>query len=363
MTDDRIQTSDDRTPTGSDRTPTGGARTAPSAPADDARVRAWVREDFGIALDRLDRVADGADEAATLWRGTAADGRRYAVKLSGGGSPAGLVVTARLADHGLPGIAAPVRTRRGGLWSEHAGARLTLVPWVSDARALDDGAMDAELWVAYGELLGRVHATPVTDELARALPKEEYRHEGLTAFVRDVDQRLRAAPPPAADAHHRAVAAEWGAAADRVARLLERADALGVELRARPAAPLVVCHGDPHLGNVLCGGPGRVWLIDWDDAVLAPRERDLMFVLGGVLYFAPVGPREQRWFFEGYGAVADPDPDRLAYYRTVRALEDLAHPAVQAADPDRWPEAERVAALEIVRGVLSPAGLVEQALA
>ncbi|MFD9905056.1 phosphotransferase enzyme family protein [Streptomyces sp. NPDC059063] len=357
---------DERTPPGDDRTALSGTPEDTHAPDDtrvhdDARVRAWVREDFGVALDRLDPVTDGADEAAWLWRGTGADGRRYAVKLSKGGSAAGLVVTARLAEHGLPGVAGPVRTRRGGLWSARDGGRLTLVPWVSDAPALD-GAMGAEHWAAYGELLARVHATPVTDELAGALPREDYTHERLASFVRDVDRRLRRDLPPGADALHRAVAAEWRAATDRAGELLDRAAALGRALRARPAAPMVVCHGDPHLGNVLLGGPGRVWLIDWDDAVLAPRERDLMFVMGGVLYFALVGPREQGWFFDAYGAVATPDPDRLAYCRAIRALEDLALPAAQVADADRWSEAERVEALAVVRGVLSPTGLVEQAL-
>ncbi|MGH8776647.1 MAG: phosphotransferase family protein [Jiangellaceae bacterium] len=142
--------------------------------------------------------------------------------------------------------------------------------------------------------------------------------------------------------------------------LLEQADGLGRELGTRPV-PSVVCHGDPHLGNMLIGGDERVWLIDWDDAVLAPRERDLMFVLGGVLAFAPVSPQEQSWFFDGYG-VADIDPARLAYYRCRRALEDLVDPAAHVVDVHRWTESERADALSIVRRVLSPTGLVGLAL-
>jgi spectinomycin phosphotransferase len=145
-----------------------------------------------------------------------------------------------------------------------------------------------------------------------------------------------------------------------VSTLLEQADGLGRELRTRHA-PSVVCHGDPHLGNVLIGPDERVWLIDWDDAVLAPRERDFMFVIGGVLAFAPVSPEEQSWFFDGYGA-ADIDPDRLAYYRCTRALEDLAYPAAQVVDVHRYVEPKRADALSIVRGVLSPTGLVSLAL-
>lgn len=66
------------------------------------RVRAWVREDFGIDLTSIHGVGHGTDEAAQLWRAVAADGIPYAIKLSGGGTPAGLVVSAHLLAHGCP---------------------------------------------------------------------------------------------------------------------------------------------------------------------------------------------------------------------------------------------------------------------
>ena len=59
----------------------------------------------------------------------------------------------------------------------------------------------------------------------------------------------------------------------------------------------------------------------------------------------------------------DLDPIRLAYDRCARALEDLAYPAAQIVDIHRSTDRERTDALSIVRGVLSPTGLVDLALA
>ena len=303
------------------------------------RVRGWVEEDFALDLVSMDEVEHGADDNAQLWRGNAADGARYAVKLSGGGTPAGLVVTAHLAREDVRGIAAPVPTRQGRLWSDRDGRRLSVVPWVSDHRALA-GPLGAAHWTAYGELLAQVHATAATDEVASLLPREDHTHEQLASTARALEW-------------------EWPAVAGVISSLLAHVDRLGRELRTREA-PTVICHGDPHLGNVLLEGDDRVWLVDWDDAVLAPRELDLMFVIGGVLAFAPVTTEEQSWFFEGYGDI-DLDPDRLAYYRCTRALVDLVDPAAQAADV-RLPERERADAMSIVEGVLSPTGLVNLAL-
>lgn len=324
-------------------------------------LRTWVQEDFSIDLVLMEAVEHGADEEAELWRGRAVDGAPYAVKLGGGGTPAGLIVSARLVEQGVPGVVGSVPTRHGRLWSDREGRRLSVVPWVSDERALS-GGMSAQHWVSYGALMAKVHATAVTDALAQFLPREDHTHERVASTIRALDSRLRRlAVEPVGEADHlaRVLAEEWAAAAGLVSNLLEQADGLGRELRTRQA-PGVICHGDPHLGNVLIAGDEQVWLIDWDDAVLAPRERDLMFVIGGVLAFAPVTTREQSWFFDGYGA-ADLDPTRLAYYRCTRALEDLT-PAAHVIDVHRRTEPERADALSIVRGVLSPTGLVSLAL-
>ncbi|HZN73120.1 MAG TPA: phosphotransferase [Micromonosporaceae bacterium] len=320
------------------------------------RLRAWVREDFGVEFGALDEVGHGADEAAQLWRAAGKDGRRYAVKLSGGGTPAGLLVTDHLARYGVPGIAGPVRTRDGRLWSERDGRRLSLAPWVSDHRALD-GGMTAAHWEAYGALLARVHATPVAEELAAVLPRESHTHERALSLHRLVERRLGAGP---VDDLAEAMVRQWHGAAGQVRTLLVQADALGGEIRGRPETG-VVCHGDPHLGNLLLGEDERVWLVDWDDAVLAPPERDLMFVTGGVLAFAPVTGPEQERFFHGYGPV-EVDRTRLAYYMCVRAMEDLFDFAANVLDVNGHTQTERAWAFSIVEGLLSPSGLVTLAL-
>ncbi|MBQ0902255.1 phosphotransferase enzyme family protein [Micromonospora sp. U21] len=317
------------------------------------QVAGWVRADFGLDLTLLDEVTHGADQRARLWRAHAADGTRYAVKLSGGGTPAGLVVTAHLAGQGVPGIPAPLRTGDGRLHGDHGGRRLSVVPWVADQRALD-GPMTEAHWRAYGELLAAVHAVPVTDELVRLLPPGGAAYPAIVAATRATAERLRdpgpadPAGPPVAE-----LAAVWAAVADRVSTLAGEVERLVSGQRDRP---VVVCHGDPHLGNLLLGPDGQVWLIDWDDAVLAPPECDLMFLTDGVLAFAPVTAEQQVAALAGYGRV-DIDPTRLAWFLAVRALDDLTDWTRQALDPDA-DVADRARAARIVRGLVSPVGLV-----
>ncbi|MEU8423153.1 phosphotransferase [Micromonospora sp. NPDC048835] len=316
------------------------------------QVAEQVWTGFGLRLSAMERITHGADQHARLWLAHTVDGDRYAVKLSGGGTPAGLVVTAYLAEQGVPGIAAPLRAVDGRLSVDHDGRRLSVVPWVSDRRALD-GPMTAAHWRAYGEVLAAVHAAPVTDELSRLLPAGGAAYPSIVTATRAVAARL--CDPDPADPLFAELAAVWSGVADRVGALTGAVERLAVGPAAR-AGQGVVCHGDPHLGNLLLGADGQVWLIDWDDAVLAPPECDLMFVLGGVLAFAPITPEQQRAVLAGYGT-ADVDPVRLAWFLAVRALDDLSDWTRQALDADAE-AADRDRAARIVRGLVSPVGLV-----
>jgi Ser/Thr protein kinase RdoA (MazF antagonist) len=330
-------------------------------------VRDRVLAEYGLRLVTLDAVAGGADAAATLWRGTAADGRSYAVKVSRGGLAVGLAVTAHLAGRGVPGAPAPLATVDGRLWTGLAGAQLSVVPWLS-GRVAAAGGLDAAQWRSFGALLAGVHAVPVPAELPELLPTEDYQPLAAAA-VRALGDRMSgdpagdpasdAAGDPAGDEVAGELVAAWRSAAGRIAALPEAAERLGAELRRRPA-PRVLCHGDAHLANLLVADSGELWLVDWDGAVLAPRERDLMFVVEGVLADAPVQPEEQAHFFAGYGR-PEVDPAHLAYYRCAWALEDVAGFAVEILDDPTRTGAQRAQALRYFRSLLTPTGIVSVA--
>ena len=58
--------------------------------------------------------------------------------------------------------------------------------------------------------------------------------------------------------------------------LIEVATRLGSNLRRRELS-YVLCHGDIHEDNILLVDSGKKYIIDWDNAILAPKERDLFF--------------------------------------------------------------------------------------
>jgi len=85
-------------------------------------------------------------------------------------------------------------------------------------------------------------------------------------------------------------------------------------LESRPT--WVVTHGEPHGANLIHDSAGGLHLIDWDTAMIAPRERDLQMVLD-----------DEMTGWDEYRAVAGPvglDAEALGFYRRLWALADIA---------------------------------------
>jgi spectinomycin phosphotransferase len=298
----------------------------------DTLLRKWALEDFGLDLVELTPVAYGADIAAQVWKATTAT-NAYAVKWSGAGTNTGHQAAAYLADSGIAGIPEMVRTVEGGLWTFHGKKkRLTITPWIDGVRAAQTG-LTGEQWAEYGVLLRRVHDSEPPQRLRDALPKHSHIDARTPALAEEVRARLALNAPEDAE-----LAAVWTEYEDLISHLLRGRP-------PEPSGPRVVCHGDPHLGNVLVDD--RLHLIDWDDVILAPREQDLMFMLGGMGDVGPTTPEHLEAFLAGYGPHLI-DEEAVRYYRHVRALEDVigwSHQALTGPDESY--------ALQVTKGILT----------
>lgn len=103
--------------------------------------------------------------------------------------------------------------------------------------------------------------------------------------------------------------------------LVERAETLSQKVQEE-SSEFVMCYSDTHGGNVLMDESGSIFILDWDDPIIAPKERDLMFIGGSV---ANVWDNldEEEFFYKGYGKT-EINKLILAYYRHERIVEDIA---------------------------------------
>ena len=301
----------------------------------EATLLAALREHFDVSTSRLAFLPIGNDNYSWAYRVEAADGADYFLKVRGGIlNVASLLVPRFLRYRGVTHVIAPLPTRTGALSASVRGAsagpaapnefNLILYPFVAGRMGAHGGLADQQ-WIAYGAAFRQIHAAAVPSALAAAMRREAFAPK-WSPIVTEIDALIGATP--FSDPAQQALAEFWQARRALIHTLLARAADLGGRLRAA-GLPLVLCHADAHLWNILVEPDGALWVVDWDDTLLAPKECDLLFVVGGIGGDL-VGPRETALFFEGYregygqgAGSAAADALALAYYRCERAIGDI----------------------------------------
>lgn len=320
-----------------------------------AHLVAALRAHYAVDAARADFLPLGADPDSAVYRVATGDGRPYFLKLRHGAfAAAPLAVPRLLRDAGVTPILAPLPTTTGTLWVGIGDFTAALFPYI-DGRNGFDAPLSACQWRRFGAALRAAHTTTAPGWLRALLRAEEYApiwREQLRDFL------ARAERDSYADPVARRLGAFLIANAAIVTELVGRAERLASVLQARPLTP-VLCHADIHAGNVLLASDGALSIVDWDTTMLAPKERDLMFIGAGIgdVWRAA---REVEHFYAGYGP-AEVDQTALAYYRCERIVEDLAVFCQQLLLTNEG-GADREAALGFVTGSFQPNGVVDIAL-
>jgi len=91
--------------------------------------------------------------------------------------------------------------------------------------------------------------------------------------------------------------------------------------------------------------------------MLAPRDRDVLFVIGSRIA-RNVEPHEEAWFFEGYGEVPV-DPRAIVYYRDERIHKDIGEIGGSVFGDHEQPEASRESQVALAESLFGPGGILE----
>lgn len=324
----------------------------------DETIRAGLELHYGLAVDRLVFLALGHDSSAWVYQVDGQDGTRYFLKVRLNlANPTSLLVPRYLHDHGVEHVIAPLPTLHQQLWAsiEQAGYVLILYPFVAGSTGMQQGLSDQQ-WIAYGAILRQIHATPIAPELAQVMRQEQFSLASIDLLDRlDAHIEGQTFTEPA----EQELASFWRGQRPQIAVLKQRLAALAPQMSQREL-PWVLCHADVHTGNVLVDADQQIWIVDWDETMLAPKERDLMFVLGGGISRALVGASDEQLFAEGYGEVAV-DSLALAYYRYAWAVSDLSEYGAQVLFRDDFGAETKRAGVTSFISLFQPGEIVDLA--
>jgi spectinomycin phosphotransferase len=276
----------------------------------DERIIIALHENFSIRVSGLEFLPIGNDASAWAYRVDAKDKSSYFLKIRKEiSNRAGLFVPRYLKDNGIEQVIAPLSTKTQELWANVDGFAFILYPFITGNEAMKVGMTDVQ-WMEFGSTLKHIHATEITTHILQHVKRESFIPK-WNSLAKTLHKQVNTREYD--DPYQKQLAIFWKENNETIQTLIERAESLGQRLQ-QSDLEFVLCHADIHTANILINEERNMFIVDWDDTLLAPKERDLMFVLGE--------KREEQLFFSGYGRM-EINPLALAYYGYEWCVQEI----------------------------------------
>jgi spectinomycin phosphotransferase len=288
-------------------------------PISDQRIINCLNTNYGIKVTSLTLIPLGADIDASVYKAQTDDQSSYFVKLKYGfHHDIGTIIQQLLHDAGIQQIICPIKTNYDQPIYHIDDFTFIVYPFIKGQDGFSRDLTNDQ-WITLGKTLRQVHGFNVPPLIKSKIKQESYSskwRDAARSIYTYIDTEQRTDDPTALKLltfikEHRRV----------IQSLVNRAEQLGQNIQ-KQSPEFVLCHSDIHAGNVLITDDGSLYIVDWDQPIMAPKERDLMFIGGGVANIWN-NSREEELFYSGYGPTAI-NREILAYYRSERIVEDIA---------------------------------------
>lgn len=287
-------------------------------PPSDQRIIDCLNIEYGIKVATLIFLPLGADINASVYKAVAHDQSSYFVKLKRGHHhDISTTIISLLHDVGIAQVILPIKTNLGRSTQHIDDFTLIVYPFVEGEDGFSRDLTDDQ-WVTLGKVMRQIHEINMPLSIQAII-----RHENYSSRWREAVRLLytHIETEPSGDEITLKMLTFMKKHAAIIHRLVDRAEQLCKKVQEQ-SPEFVLCHSDIHGGNILMDENNIIYMVDWDDPIMAPKERDLMFIGGGV---ANVWNKqhEEEFFYQGYGK-AEINMTALAYYRHERIVQDIA---------------------------------------
>ncbi len=286
----------------------------------DELIISCLQQHYGLQGVRLEFLPVGNDASAWVYKVLADNQSAYFLKVKRHSIvPASVLVPYFLHKSGITQVVSAVPDQNNNLWASTQNFVLIMYPFIDGKTGMDVGLSTGQ-WTQFGTILNRIHSTDLPPWITSNVLQESFVPNTHWMMVIWETQQL-VLQATFTDALEQQLAAYWLAHRDEIAHILSRTEELGRLLQAQQL-PFVLCHADIHTANLLIDGAGQLFIVDWDGTLFAPKERDLMFVIGGRAADSPLTTAEQA-FLKGYGQTTV-NWLAMAYYRYEWVVQEIA---------------------------------------
>ena len=290
-----------------------------------AEILRQTENAYGIKMVSIRQLFLGADRDTFVYKAESDRNESYFLKIRTGefASPS-VLIPHLLFDKIGKHIIDPVKTADGRLFHKPGDCTVVLYPFISGKSGVEQPLGHAQ-WIQFGEVLRKIHDTalpPGTYAHSPGTPKipletfDSYRRTKIIKYMKEIRD---------IKSENECVKQFTGLFEGKravIEKIIRRAEDLLDRIEGSEQE-YCLCHGDIHAANLLLTREKEFYIVDWDTLILAPREKDLMFIGGGVADTWNTKETEAL-FYKGYGNREKVNQTLINYYRYERILVDLA---------------------------------------
>ena len=277
------------------------------------RLRARLQDKYDLSPITLEFLPRGRDYNAGVFRLVSEQGIAYLLKVTTRSlyEPS-FLVPRYLRDEGIISVVAPIPTKNRVLWTQLADWTVIVYPFIDGDSSLT--GMTNEQWKEVGRIFKRIHQMQLPPGGFPSLRTETFDPTAYARWIHDFETQYLQSRHDGSTSSS-VFRASWVEHQSTIHTAVTSLEKLAVLLQRR-AVPYVICHADLHARNLIRDRAGHVFVIDWVEVMLAPKERDFIFI------------REPQAdaFWEGYEQ-KEIDWMLLSYYLWERVVQDVIEEA------------------------------------
>ena len=277
-----------------------------------------IKIEYGITVSVFTQLNIGFDQNTAVYKIVSMDNKAYFLKIrTCNFTESSLLIPSLIFDiTGTANIITIIKTIHNKLYVKFNSLFIVMYPFI-DGQSGWEASLTKDQLINFGKFLYSLHSIQASKKYIDIIPKEEFNNK----YRKNVKKYLKI--------HNYVIDGNTGnrefldifnRKKDEILNILNCLDQVTREIDYKNLK-MCLCHGDIHAGNILISGD-KFYVVDWDTVVFAPREKDLMFIGGGI---------GNKWnkteeienFYNGYGNDIVIDKSLIKYFRLERIIQDI----------------------------------------
>jgi len=318
------------------------------------KILKLVEIEYGISVSSIEKLNIGFDQNTKVYKLYSRSSDEYFLKIRFGVfNESSLTVPLWINNNIKPkNIIDPVKTISKKNFIKLTSLYIILYPFIHGQSGWDKALTNSQ-FIDLGKFLYNLHSIELPNEYIKLMPIEKYDSKFRENVKNILSNTNNNNDPLVIDFFN-----ELYKKKDTIAKIVNEIEMLLCHEKKEPFK-YCLCHGDIHAGNVLINEKS-FFVIDWDTIILAPKEKDLMFIGGGI------GNKwnkqeEIECFYTGYGKNVEINKNLVKYFRYERIMQDIFEFYHQITD-NRTDERERELCVKYFKEQFEPNNVIDIAL-